>query len=241
MEAALGKRQGLWRLSSDNRLKRLWSRGYGSLHTHAHTCIYQRTAGVDIWDWNPQLSSNKNLGCHRSSDGLWFQSGSCLTSCITKLKHATINKNTNTVWYHQSFTVCIACQPQMSAHRAPEALLVKCCYCTLVSCWVFNGEWVCIRTSNVPSFCPLNHLCYSGNVLLWVIVKRQGMSHQCDSLSLHLSSNTLSSWWPPPPSLNQLLTRPSSAVCRSPRGRLGWAAGGLSLSPLRSLGTHCTL
>lgn len=98
------------------------------------------------------------------------------------------------------------------------------CERSLIYTSVFNGEWVCVRASNVPFLCPLDHLCYSGSVLLWVIVKRQGMSHQCDtlSLSLHLSPNTLTSWGPPP-SLNQLLIHPSSAVCRSQRGRLGWA------------------
>lgn len=51
------------------------------------------------------------------------------------------------------------------------------------------------------------------------------------SLSLHLSPNTLTRWWPPL-SLHQLLTCPSSAVCRSERGRLGYATWQRSLCDL---------
>lgn len=63
------------------------------------------------------------------------------------------------------------------------------------------------------------------------------------SLYLHLSPNTLTSWWPPT-SLNHLLTRPSSVVCRSKRSRLGWAKWPWVLvwPPLVCLlGTYCTL
>lgn len=44
-----------------------------------------------------------------------------------------------------------------------------------------KGGWVCCRPNNIPFLCPLDLLCYSGSVFLWVIVKRQGTFHQCDT------------------------------------------------------------